>query len=125
MPGNPRPEGYVFVCSNATESECWSRSLFGSPLNELAKMQRSITQTTQLFLFNFQSRKLAGPFMATGMPEQDIVPAAWGGKFRAQVTVAPFEDCREVKLKNRLGCGWKSAAQLDELRGCVDLPAAY
>ena len=46
-------------------------------------MQRSIGPSTQLFLFNFETIELMGPFVSSGDPALNIEPDAWGGQVRA------------------------------------------
>ena len=47
--------GYLFVCSSATEGECFQRQLFGLGAGRLQSMQSSITAgSTPVFLLNFK-----------------------------------------------------------------------
>ena len=78
--------GFMFMCSPATEGECLRRALLGLQRNHLAKMQQ-IGPSTRLFLLNFKTRALHGPFRADGAAALDVVPDAWGGKFPAQIRV--------------------------------------
>jgi len=57
-------------------------NLLGSPERELAQMQTTIVeQETLLFLLNFQTLKLVGPYLATDLPALDIVANKKGLKF--------------------------------------------
>ena len=80
--GGPHVAGFLFVCSGATEGECLTRGLFGLQGNKLRAMQ-TIGPDTSLFLLNFKTHALFGPFKAAGEPALDIVPDAW--KKRGQV----------------------------------------
>ena len=65
--GFTRGPGYLFVCSDETEAECFSRKLFGLGLPRLPSMISGITEgETPLFLLNFQTRIIHGVFEAVG-----------------------------------------------------------
>jgi hypothetical protein len=78
--------GFMFMCSSATEGECLQRLLLGLQRKHLAKMQQ-IAPSTRLFLLNFQTRVVHGPFRTNRTAALDIVPEAWSGKFPAQLQV--------------------------------------
>eukprot|EP00928_Gymnodinium_smaydae_P011003 TRINITY_DN14124_c1_g3_i1.p1 TRINITY_DN14124_c1_g3~~TRINITY_DN14124_c1_g3_i1.p1 ORF type:complete len:670 (+),score=109.62 TRINITY_DN14124_c1_g3_i1:78-2087(+) len=114
--GSPR-EGYVFVCSTATQAECQSRSLLGAGEAELERMMASIDARTLIFLWNLQTWKLIGPFAANGDPGRSIVPGAFGGKFSAHLRVVPSDEIvREVQLERRLSAGPAPATAAEALR---------
>jgi hypothetical protein len=70
--------GYLFVCSSATETECFSRQLFGLGAGRLKTMTSGIQEkTTPLFLLNFKTRKIHGVFEAVGAPAMNIEADAW------------------------------------------------
>eukprot|EP00747_Dinoflagellata_sp_TGD_P099882 gnl/TRDRNA2_/TRDRNA2_167879_c0_seq5.p1 gnl/TRDRNA2_/TRDRNA2_167879_c0~~gnl/TRDRNA2_/TRDRNA2_167879_c0_seq5.p1 ORF type:complete len:1148 (-),score=292.16 gnl/TRDRNA2_/TRDRNA2_167879_c0_seq5:64-3486(-) len=109
-------KGYVFMCSRATQKECEHLQLFGSPHGELKRMTQTITVDAKLFLLNFQTMKLMGPFTAFGEPSLNIAPGAYGGKFSAQVAVAPLEEpLMEIWLNQRIPCGPKTPAETASL----------
>jgi len=107
--------GYVFLCGKGTVQECQANCLFGSPQWELGRMKRTITAETKLFLFNFDSNSLIGPFTPVGSPERELVPGAFGGRFSAQLRVAPAGDeLREANMGGaRITAGAKPAAEVD------------
>lgn len=78
--------GLVFVCSNATQPECLRRMLLGSPESAWATMS-SIRNGGIVFLLNFQTRQMQGPYLADGAAEFNAVPEAWGGKFPSQARI--------------------------------------
>ena len=99
--------GYLFVCTSATESECFSRQLFGLGGSRLQSMSSAIAQhSTPIFLLNFKTRMVHGVFEAVGRPAMNIEADAWskqsrGGRgrngagsgssgFPAQVRVRPM-----------------------------------
>ena len=102
-------EGYLFFCSDKTEGECFQRSLFGSGARELGAMSR-IGKATPLFLFNFSTRVLYGPFWASSAARMNLEPSAWarpgGGRsqFPAQISV-----CRVGRLR-----AWKLSSQAEK-----------
>lgn len=112
--------GYVFVCGKATEQECQTLCLFGLPPRELMKMESCIKPTTELFLFNFDTTNLMGPFLPAGVPAKDIAPTAFGGRFSSQVRVKRSEVLREVKVGSRLVSGPKSESEVEELRARLE-----
>ena len=69
---------YIFVCNNQTEQRCL-QGLLGSPSKDFKKMKDTIADDTMLFLFNFSSKKLFGPFHKHGKIQMNIDPVAWTG----------------------------------------------
>ena len=75
--------GYLFVCSSATEGECFQRQLFGLGAGRLQSMQSSITTgSTPVFLLNFKTRVVHGVFESVGQPALNISSDAWAKKAR-------------------------------------------
>merc|ERR1712217_117011 len=97
----------MFHCNNATARQCEHFRLLGSPERELKLMKHCIrTFDTELFLLNFESLKLTGPFVAVEEPNKDVVPGAFGGKFTAQVRVVPLDyPLVEVQVTQRTPAG--------------------
>jgi hypothetical protein len=79
-------EGYVFLCSNSTEKECYDRFLFGGK-EKYKKEIPSITLGDKLFLYNYQEGLLHGIFKAVSEAKENIQPDAWKGEFPWQVKV--------------------------------------
>ena len=69
--------GYVFLCSDATESECLAKRLFGSTI---PNFQPYIDQDTLLFLYNTSSRLLRGVWKAR---YQSQLSTAWTVNYAA------------------------------------------
>ena len=79
----PPIPGYLFVCSSATEGECFQRQLFGLGAGRLQSMQSSITTgSTPVFLLNFKTRVVHGVFESVGQPALNISSDAWAKKAR-------------------------------------------
>lgn len=78
--------GYVFLCANSTEKECFQRLLLGGK-REYKKKVPQVKIGDNLFLYNYQESLLYGPFKATSEAREDIEPDAWNGKFPWQVKV--------------------------------------
>ena len=77
---------WKFICTSATEAECFQRGLFGDTvkfLDEIRKIKRGDT----LFLYNVNTDVLFGPFVAESNGGLNLEPDAWGGHFPAQVKV--------------------------------------
>lgn len=49
--------GYIFLCSDTTESECITKGLFGASVQNF---EQHIGPETKLFLYNISSRQLKG-----------------------------------------------------------------
>lgn len=90
--------------------------LFGSPDRELPKMRASIVADTEIYLLNIETLRILGPFVAASEPGRNIVPGAFGGKFNAQIRVAPVEPIVEAQLERRPATGAKSAEELRALK---------
>lgn len=109
--------GYLFMCSTSTQRECENLSILAAPESELSQMRRSITVGTPVFLLNFQTLELIGVFCAVGLPDRNVAPGAFGGRYSAQVEVAvPGMALRHVKVERRLPSGVKSAADVKALQ---------
>jgi len=97
--------GFVFACTNASQSECFNRLLFGtSKLYGAAAIR--VRKGDFLFLLNLDTDFLYGVFKAVSDGKNNLEPKAWNGKYPYQVRVEPIgeiiplEDAR--KLLSRL-----------------------
>merc|ERR1719163_1894553 len=71
---------------------------------------------TLLFLLNFQTLKLMGPFLSFDKVSKDIVPSAFKGRFKSQVGVEPLDvPLREVKKDKRIPAGPKTITETEGL----------
>jgi len=58
---------------------------------------------TRLFLLNFETKSLMGPFVATCPPAKNIVPNAFHRRFAAQVRVQPVDEpLMQVEMKSKI-----------------------
>jgi hypothetical protein len=75
---------FIFKCSDKTQSECLSKSLFGAqedwPLRE-------VRPNSTCILYNFKSKVFFGIWQATEAISKSIEPTAFQGKFPYQVRV--------------------------------------
>lgn len=92
-------EGYVFLCSDATEKECFDRSLFGGG-EKYVKRVKGIRPGKKLYLFNYSSKKLHGTFEALTGIEHNIVPEAWKGEYPWQVRVKRVLDHKSISRED-------------------------
>jgi hypothetical protein len=83
--------GHVFVCTNNTVEECFSRSLFGAPISMWTEVSK-IHNNHAIFLFRrtINHPVMYGVFLADGAPGLNLEPLAWGGKLPAQVRVKQY-----------------------------------
>nr|CAB3491650.1 unnamed protein product [Digitaria exilis] len=78
------PAGFIFICSGATKAECYRHRVLGLPRGRMEAVSR-IRRGTAVFLYDFDARRLYGPYRADSDGGADLVPGAFGGRFPAQV----------------------------------------
>lgn len=77
---------FLFLCDLATESECLTKRLMGTPqANALWAM--NVQPGDYIYLFNFNTRVIRGPYSAASGADCHE-PSAWHGKFPIQIKVA-------------------------------------
>jgi hypothetical protein len=76
----------MFLCDMATESECLAKRMVGTTqINALWAMR--VRPGDDIYLFNFQTGRIRGPFSATS--SADCYDAdAWGGNFPVQIRIS-------------------------------------
>lgn len=79
-------QGWIFLCNNTTEEECFRRSLVGIRETYLQRL-KSLEPGDPVLLYNFESALLVAQFAAVSKPGLDIVPEAYGKRYRAHVQV--------------------------------------
>jgi hypothetical protein len=93
-------EGYLFLCSNRTQSECLQKRLFGLAHKYWGWVQQ-VRIGTPLFLYNIDSKTLLGPFQAASEGRLNIDPRAWENvrplEFPAQVIVK-WDKLHELRM---------------------------
>ena len=96
-------EGYLFLCSNRTQKECFQKKLFGSTRKYLGWVEE-IKIGTPLLLYSVDSKTLFGPFRAASEGKWNIDPAAWENMrplaFPAQVSV-DWDKLHEIKAAHK------------------------
>jgi hypothetical protein len=76
----------MFLCDQETESECLSRMLLGSP-QEAALWASGIQAGDDVYLFNFNTRIIRGPYKSASTADC-YEPLAWRGRFPVQIKIA-------------------------------------
>ena len=77
-------DGFLFMCSGKTFGEVVRRSLFGTGTDRRPLVEKHVTPSTRLFLFNFSRRTIYGVFWAAAPPAINIEPDAWQGNSTRQ-----------------------------------------
>lgn len=86
--------GFIFLCSNQTEKECLERLLFGTSNRDAFNNYFSrIKIGDTLFLYNYNSITIQGPFQAISHCQPNIEPNAW---LNANINGFPYQ----VKVDN-------------------------
>ena len=82
---------FIFLCDFTTEAECLERKLFGTnPGERHQRHYAKIAIGDDLFLYNFETGLMRGPFKAATPCKMNIEPTAWkktGRSFPWQVRV--------------------------------------
>ena len=80
-------KGFIAVCRNDTERECFDRMLFGSVMRYWDSVEE-VQKGDVGFLLNLDTDVLYGVFRAESDGTKNIIPEAWGSRFPAQVRVS-------------------------------------
>lgn len=69
---------FVFLCDFTTEKECLERKLFGTNPGEMHQHHyKKVCVGDDLFLYNFETGLMRGPFKAVTPCKMNIEPTAW------------------------------------------------
>lgn len=90
---------YLFLCSNSTQGYCLKNRIFGLARKYLSTVTE-IRKGNDLFLYNYRSNRLFGPFKAVSEGGEKLEPRAWGGRYPAQVRV-DYEEIKEITAADR------------------------
>ena len=77
---------FLFLCDETTEQECLSKHLVGAP-QAGAIWAVAIQPGDYIYLFNFNTRFIRGPYTAVSWADCHD-PSAWRGMFPIQVRIA-------------------------------------
>ena len=93
--------GFIFTCSNKTESECFERSLCGT--NKIyGPVVIRVRKDDLIFLVNIDTDTLYGVFKAVSDGGFKIVPEAWKGRYPYQVKVKVIGELLKLKHANKI-----------------------
>jgi hypothetical protein len=86
----------MFLCSEQTEPECLARSMVGTTASN-ALWATCVKPGDEIYLFNFEARRVHGPYLAvSGSDCHDS--SAWGGGFPIQVKITSTAFTRRVDV---------------------------
>jgi hypothetical protein len=93
-PVHPSQNSYMFLCDQRTEAECLQKQIVGTTqLNALWCMD--IRAGDDIYLFNFNTGVVRGPFVAISRADCHE-PTAWGGQFPIQVRISKTAMTRQA-----------------------------
>ena len=93
--------GFIFTCSNKTESECFERSLFGTD-RIYGPVVIRVRKGDLLFLVNIDTDTLYGVFKAVSDGGFKIVPEAWKRRYPYQVKAEVIGELLKLKHANKI-----------------------
>ena len=103
---------FIFLCDFTTESECLQRKLVGANTGEMHQHHYSKIQTGDtIFLYNFDTGMLRGPFTAATPCKMNIEPTAWKKTRRSFPWQVRIDD----------GTAFRAPLGADDLRNLVPL----
>src|SRR5436309_14702269 len=81
----PSPtKGWVVLCNDSAEDECFRRLLVGSPEKYLPRFA-TLKAGDPVLLYNYEAGRLVGHFTAASEIKLDLAKDEWGRRYRAQV----------------------------------------
>lgn len=87
---------FMFLCTQETESECLERALMGTTQKN-ALWAMSVKPGDDIFLLNFQSAIIRGPYSAASVADCHD-PTAWHGQFPVQIKVVRSDRTKKVSI---------------------------
>lgn len=119
----PAPQGHIFVCTKRSESECLQRRIFATNKIYEDKVFR-VKKGDILFLFNIDSNKILGPFIAETDGGENLDPEAFNGKYPFQVKVSSTNEIKIISdaktLLSKLGIDWKESLDTNQTKLLLD-----
>jgi hypothetical protein len=79
-------KSFIFLCDQTTESECVKNLLVGTT-QESSLWAATIRVSDQIYLFNYNTGVIRGPYLASSVANCHD-PTAWGGRFPIQVRIS-------------------------------------
>lgn len=85
---------FLFLCNERTERECLAGNLVGATMTS-ALWAACVRPGDEIYLFNYEARRIFGPFSAdSGADSHDS--SAWGGGFPLQIRIVKTPFTRRV-----------------------------
>ncbi|KAM7277179.1 hypothetical protein ACFE04_019045 [Oxalis oulophora] len=112
-----RVSGFIFLCNGKTKPECYRYGVFGLPAGR-KDVVKKIKPGMSLFLFDSDLKLLYGGYSAISNGQLNLEPAAFDGKFPAQVKFKiekEFLPLREDFFRNAIKDNYKGHKFSQEL----------
>lgn len=93
----PKKTSFSFLCDHETELECLEKQMVGTT-QENAIWAMSIKEGDDIYLFNFNTGLVRGPYSARSSADC-YDRTAWGGRFPVQVRIYKTNQTRQAYVR--------------------------
>lgn len=116
-------QGHIFVCTKKSENECLQKMIFATNKIYENKVFR-VKKGDILFLFNIDTNKILGPFIAETDGGENLEPDAFNGKYPFQIRVTTINEMKIISgaktLLSKLGIDWRESLGKNQTKLLLD-----